>query len=348
MRLTELNRFLGTSLVYAGSDIEHIQISQVTGITQAGEGALTFLASPQYQSLAETSKATALITRDLVPKFPGPQLLHKDPHFAYAKAANLFHKVDHGASGVSPQASIDQSARLGQDVVIHAGVTIGPHAQIGDKTVLYPGVYVGANAEIGEHCVLYPQVVIYHGCIVGKRCTIHAGSVIGADGFGYAVSGGEICKIPQAGIVRIGDDVEIGALSSIDRATNGETLIRNSVKIDNHVQIGHNVEVGENCMFSAQSGIAGSTKVGAWVLMGGQGGIADHLTIADKVKVGASSAVINSLPEAGTYVGFPAVPQQEWGRNVVHVRRLKDYEQRLRELEKRLDRLAPQAKGDEA
>lgn len=345
MRLIDLNNSLGTTLVYAGDDLDQIQISEVTGITQAGPGALTFLASPQYEALAASSQASALIAREAVASFKGPQLLHKDPHFAYAKAAQLFHRIDHGSPGINPQAQIDSTAILGADVVIHHGVTIGARAQIGDRSVLYPGVYIGADAQVGDNCVLYPHVVVYQSCILGRRCVIHAGTVIGADGFGYAVSGGEICKIPQVGIVRIGDDVEIGALSSVDRATNGETLIHSSCKFDNHVQIGHNVEVGENTMISAQSGIAGSTKIGKWVLMGGQSAVADHLQIADRVRIAARSAAINHLPEAGTYVGFPAVAQAEWGRGVVGLKRLKDYEKRLRELEKRLAQLV---KGSDA
>ncbi len=345
MRLLDLNRSLGTTIVYAGTDLDHIQIAQVTGITQAGPGSLTFLASSQYQSLAAQSQAAALITRDVVPEFKGPQLLHKDPHFAYAKAAQLFHRIDHGTPGVSPQAFVEASARLGRDVTVHPGAYIGARAVLGDRVVVYPGVYIGADVTIGDDTVLYPHVVIYYACVIGRRCILHAGSVIGADGFGYAVSSGEICKIPQMGIVRLGDDVEVGALSSIDRATNGETLIKNSCKFDNHVQIGHNVEVGENCMFSAQSGVAGSTKVGQWVLMGGQSGIADHLTVTDRVRIAAKTAVVTPLTEGGTYVGFPAVPQKEWGRNLVYVKRLKDYEKRLRDLETRLASIQAKEEG---
>lgn len=337
MRLVEIAQYLGTPIVFDGSkDLESIEISEVKGLTQAKEGSLSFLGSPAFMQFLETTAASALITREHYPTFKGPQLIHKDPHFAHAKAAWLFYKPDHGPKGISPQAVVDPSAELGQDVTIHPFVTVGPRARIGDRVVLYPGVSIGADVEIGEDSVLRPHAVVYEGCIIGKRCLLHAAAVVGADGFGFAVSAGEICKIPQVGIVRIGDDVELGVACTIDRATHGETRIGSHCKFDNHVQIGHNVEIGSSCMFSAQVGIAGSTKVGQWVLMGGQSGIADHMHVADKVRIGAKTAVVTPLTEPGTYVGFPAVPQQEWGRQVAHLKRLRDYERRLRALEKKL------------
>lgn len=337
MRLAEIAAYLGTPIVYAGSDLESIEISQVAGIAQAEEGSLTFLGSNAYQSYVPQSRASALITREASPHFTRPQLLHKNPQFAYAKAALLFYKPDHGPQGISPSAFVDASAQVGRDVRIHPGASVGPRAIIGDRVVLYPGVYVGADARIGADSVLHANVVIYQSCVIGERCLIHAGTVIGTDGFGFAVSGGEICKIPQIGIVRIEDEVELGANCTIDRAANGETLIKRGCKLDNQVHIAHNVELGENTMFSAQTGVAGSSKVGSWVLMGGQAGIADHLTIADKVHIGAKTGVINDIKDPGVYIGFPAVPQQEWRRSIILMRRLREYDQRLKELERRLE-----------
>lgn len=336
MRLTDLAVLLGAP-IHAGSvDPASIQIDHVAGLAQAGPGALSFLGSHAYQELLKSTRATAVIVREVQEGFAGPQLLHPEPHFAYAKAANLFYRLDHGTAGVHNGAFVDPSAQLGRDVVIHPGVTVQARAEIGDRVVLYPGTFIGQDVTVGADTILYPGVIVYHGCVIGQRCMVHAHSVIGADGFGFAVSSQEICKIPQIGIARLEDDVELGALCTVDRAANGETVIRKGCKFDDHVHIAHNVEIGEHTMFSAQTGVAGSTRVGRWVLMGGQSGIADHLTIADGVKIGAKSGVVSKLTEAGTYLGFPAVPQQEWRRSVVSIKKLRDYEKRLRELEQRL------------
>jgi UDP-3-O-[3-hydroxymyristoyl] glucosamine N-acyltransferase len=347
MLLIDLARYLGVEIHYAGKDLETIEIHEAVGLLQARPGSLSFLSNPAYASRLSELIASALIIREATPHFAGPQLLHPDPHFAYAKAALLFYKPDHGPLGVSPHAHVDATAQIGVDVRIHPGVVIGPRAVVGDRVVLYPGVYLGAGVSVGNDCVLHPHVVVYADCLIGARCLIHAGTVIGADGFGFAVSRGEICKIPQLGRVRIEDDVEMGAnCTTVDRAANGETVIRRSVKFDNQVHIAHGVEIGENTMFSAQTGIAGSTKVGKWVLMGGQSGIADHLEVPDGTKVGGKSGLIHSPEAADTYVGFPAAKQSEWRRGLINIKRVSDYEKRLRALEKRLDALGEGAQPD--
>ncbi len=339
MRLTELARYLGAELHAPDINVDAIDIHEAVGLTQASEGSISFLANTAYLPYLSELKASALIIREATSHFRGPQLLHPDPHFAYAKAALLFYKPDHGPLGIHPNAFVDPSAKIGQEVRIHPGVVIGARAVIGDRVVLYPGVYIGADVQVGDDTILHPNVVAYADTLIGARCLIHAGTVLGADGFGFAVSRGEICKIPQLGRVRIEDDVEMGANCTIDRAANGETVIRRFVKFDNQVHIAHGVEIGENTMFSAQTGVAGSTKVGRWVLMGGQAGIADHLQVIDGTKVGAKSGLIHSPEQPDTFVGFPAAKQSEWRRGLISLRRVAEYEKRLRALERKLESL---------
>jgi UDP-3-O-[3-hydroxymyristoyl] glucosamine N-acyltransferase len=342
MRISEIAAYLKVNLV--NTDAADPEILNVAGIKTAKAGDLTFLGSTAFQQFVAKSEASALITRDQQPDFKGPQLLHKDPHFAYAKAALLFHKVDHGQRGVHPTAIIEEGVTLGKDVTIGAYTYVGRGSVIGDRVVLYPHVYIGLDVMIGADTVMHPQTVIYYGSRIGQRCLFHAGCVIGADGFGFAVSGGEIGKIPQIGIVRIEDDVECGASVTIDRAANGETLVKRGCKFDDKVHIGHNAEVGENCMFSAFSGIAGSTKVGDWVLMGGHSGVADHLHVVSGTRIGAKTGVIENIELKGTYVGFPAEPAGDWKRGVVYMRHMKDHFKKIRIMEERLAALEEQLK----
>ena len=342
MRITELAAYLKVPVVYTGQDLAEIEIKGVAGIANAQAGDLTFLGSNAFTQYIASTQATVLIAKEPQSAFKGPQLIHKDPHFAYAKSALLFCKVDHGPRGIHPTAIIEEGVTLGVDVTIGAYCFVGHGSVIGDRTVLYPHVYVGYDVEIGADTVIHPQTVIYFGSKIGQRCLFHAGCVIGADGFGFAVSGGEICKIPQIGIVRIEDDVECGASFTIDRAASGVTLVKKGCKFDDKVHIGHNVEVGENCMFSAFSGVAGSTKVGDWVLMGGHSGISDHLTIASGTRIGAKTGVIESIKAPGTFVGFPAEPASDWKRSVVHLRHVREHMRKIRDLERRLELLEGQ------
>lgn len=337
MRISEIAAYLKVEVKNAG--VGDPEIKGVAGIKNAQEGDLTFLGSAAFQQYVAESQATALITKDVQPHFKGPQLLHKDPHFAYAKIALLYNKVDHGPKGVHPTAIIEEGVTLGKDVTIGAYSYVAKGSVIGDGVVLYPHVYIGQDVVIGEDCVLHPQTVVYYGSRIGARCLFHAGCIIGADGFGFAVSGGEICKIPQIGIVRIEDDVECGASVTIDRAASGETLVKRGCKFDDKVHIGHNVEVGQNCMFSAFSGIAGSTKIGDWVLMGGHSGVADHLHVASGSRIGAKTGVIENIDKPGTYVGFPSEPAGDWKRGVVYMRHMKDHFKKIRIMEERLAEL---------
>lgn len=334
MRLSEMAARIGAELFSpAGVDPD---IKKVAPITTAGDGDVTFVANPDYYQYLGQTKASAVILKQKQTDLKVPQLIAKDPYVAFAKAANLFWVVKHSLKGVSDQAFISPTAKLGQNVTVYPFAVISDGAEIGDNVVLYSGVFIGENAKIGADCVLYANNVIGERCIIGARCLLHAGSVIGADGFGFAPAEGEIVKIPQVGIVRIEDDVELGACCTVDRAAMGETLVKRGTKLDSKVHIGHNAIIGEHCLFSAHTAIAGSAKVGQWVKAGGHSGIAGHLTVGDNVSIGAMSGVIKDAEPGETYMGFPAIPASEWRRRQVYFKKLADYEKRLKDLETRV------------
>lgn len=343
MRITEIIERYKLPVHAPGIDLDKVEIHSVAAIEKAGPGQIGFFTAVEFAPLLAKSPASALIVREPVDTFKGVQLIHKDPQFIFAKLAMEFHQVDHGPIGIHPTAFIDPSAKVGKDVRIHARVHVEAGAVISDGVILYPGVYIGKGCQVGKGTVLHANVVLYYGTLVGESCLIHAGSVLGADGFGFSVSSGEICKIPQTGIVRIGNHVEMGALCTVDRAANHETIIQDNCKFDDRVHIGHNCVVGANTMISAQVGVGGSTTLGQWNLIGGQAGIADHLKLADGIRLAARAAVLTNLPEAGTYAGHPAIPLQEWKRNLVYQKRLKDYDQTIKRLEKRLSELEAKA-----
>lgn len=331
-----IERFQLAAFHSPGVDLDKVEIKSVAAIDHAGEGDISFFTAMEYAPLLAKSKASAIIVREPVKYFNGIQLIHKDPKFIFAKLAVEFYRVDHGEIGIHPSAYVDPTARIGDGVTIHPRAHIESGVVIGDGVVIYPGVYVGKNCQIGENTVLHSNVVLYFGCIVGEDCLIHAGTIIGADGFGFTVSNGEICKIPQTGIVRIGNNVELGALCTIDRAAGHETVIEDNCKFDDRVHIGHNCVVGANTMISAQVGVAGTTTIGEWCLIGGQAGIADHLKLPAKTQLAARTAVITNLPSAGVYAGYPAVPLGEWKRGLVYVKRVKDLSEQIKALENRI------------
>jgi UDP-3-O-[3-hydroxymyristoyl] glucosamine N-acyltransferase len=225
-------------------------------------------------------------------------------------------------SGISTQASIASNAKLGNDVAVGAFTVIGDDVTIGDGTVIYSNVTIEPGATIGSNCIVYPQVSIYAGSKIGDRCIIHSGVVIGSDGYGFATHGGRHHKIPQIGIVRIENDVEIGAGTTIDRAALGETVIGEGTKIDNLVQIAHNVRVGKHCLLVSQVGIAGSTELGDYVVVAGQSGFAGHLKIGSGVQVAAKSAVLRDVPDNTKVMGSPAMPFREFARREATLKRL--------------------------
>jgi UDP-3-O-[3-hydroxymyristoyl] glucosamine N-acyltransferase len=322
-----------------------VSITSVAAIDEAGDGAITVLSNPRYRRYLRQCRASAVIVA------PGGAaegegaarinyLETTDPYRAFARILGLFCPPPQFSRTVSSAAFIDGSAVLAADVTVYPNVYIGARARIGGGSTLFPGVFIGDDAEIGADCLLHPNVVIREGCRVGDRVILHPGVVIGSDGFGYAGAGANRIKIPQIGIVEVGDDVEIGANTTIDRATLGKTIIGRGVKIDNLVQVGHNVTVGDNSLFAAQVGIAGSTRVGRDVTLAGQVGVAQHLEIGDGATVGPKSGVGRTIEPRKVVSGFiDAAPHQEWLKVAVLLPQLPGLWRAVKRLEKQLARL---------
>ena len=239
-------------------------------------------------------------------------------------------------------ASVAESATIGENVYIGPFVYIGEKASVGDNTIIEAGVSVNEGASVGSNCILYNNVTIYHGCKVGNRCILHAGCVIGADGFGFAPGANGYDKIPQIGIVILEDDVELGANTCVDRSTMGATIIKRGVKLDNLVQIGHNVVIDEHTVMSAQCGVAGSTKIGKWCMVGGQTGFNGHIQIGDGVKVGAHSAVPNNVKDGGAVFGYPAFEHGKFVRSSIVFKRLPEMDREVSALKNEIELLKQQ------
>ena len=275
-----------------------------------------------------------------MPEKPIKATLVKVPN-AYAALASLLEMVNSATprkSGLEEMSFVSPTATLGEEVYVGAFAYIADNVKIGSKSVIHPQVYVGDTVTIGEECILYPGVKIYSNCVIGDRCIIHSGAVIGADGFGYSKESEAYHKIPQIGNVVIEEDVEVGANTTIDRATMGATIIRRGTKLDNLIQVAHNVEIGENSVLAAQTGIAGSTKIGKQVMFGGQVGIAGHLKIADGVKLAAQTGVSKSITKAGT---SPSMDAMQYNKAYVFFRKLPELKTRIDELEKKSSNQQP-------
>ncbi len=339
IRLSELAARIGARLV--GDDAV---VSSIAPIESAGPGQVTFLANPKYARFARDSGASGIIARDTVEGARAAFLIAENPYYAFACAVEAFHPPGRPAPGVSQNASIHPTARLGRDVTVGPFAVVGEDASVGDRTVLLAGVVVGKGATVGDDCRLYPHVTLYDGVRVGSRVILHAGCVIGSDGFGFAPGPGGYRKIPQVGTVEIGDDVEIGANTTIDRAALGVTRIGPGTKLDNLVQVGHNVEIGRDTVIAAQAGISGSCRVGSRVMIGGQAGLAGHLEIEDGIMLGAKCGVPGTLraSEARVWSGIPAMPHPTWLRMSTLLPKLPDLARRLKRLEDE-----SKTKGDE-
>jgi UDP-3-O-[3-hydroxymyristoyl] glucosamine N-acyltransferase len=297
-------------------------IAAVAPLAQAKGDQLSFLSNRKYVAdLAATEAGAILVPRNL--EGDDPRWIRVDnPYFAFARVMTRWFSARPMPKGISPKAVVPPGAKLGQNVVVGHFAIIGDEVVIGDNVTIFQGVSIEAGSIVGDDCIIYPNVVIYDGTRIGNRCIIHSGVVIGSDGYGFATHEGKHHKIPQIGIVRIEDDVEIGAGTTIDRAALGETVIGEGTKIDNLVQIGHNVKVGKHCLLVSQVGIAGSTELGDYVAVAGQSGFSGHLKIGNRVQVAAKSAVLDDVPDDTKVMGSPAVPFTEFARRHAAVKKL--------------------------
>lgn len=317
------------------------KVSTFAKIEEAGEGALTFLANPKYSHhIYSTGASAVLVRRDFEAERPVTATLIRvdDP---YATLAQLMKMVDEltnpRRSGVEHPAFIADGVDVPADSYIGAFAYVGRGAKLGKGVQIYPQAYVGDGVTVGDDTIIYAGAKIYRGCKIGKRCVIHSGAVIGADGFGFApMPDGSYFKIPQMGRVEIADDVEIGANTTVDRATMGATRIDHGTKLDNLIQIAHNVEVGHDTVMAAQAGVAGSTKVGSNCMVGGQVGIAGHIRIGDRVGIGAQSGLHTNTPDGAVLMGSPAMEAKKYMRQSAYFSRLSDMAARLATVEKEL------------
>lgn len=316
-------------------------------IEEGVEGAISFLSNPKYTHYIYDTKSSVVIVNEDV-ELEGtvaPTLIRvKNAYESIAQLLQIYEASKPKKTGVSPQAYISPTAKLGKDCYVGPFACIGEGTVIGDGCQIYPHAVIGDNVKMGNGCILYPNTTVYQGCKIGNNVTLHAGSVIGADGFGFAPNADGYDKIPQIGIVTIEDNVEIGANTCVDRSTMGSTVIRKGVKLDNLVQVAHNVEIGENTVMSAQVGIAGSTKVGSWCMFGGQVGIAGHITIGDKTFLGAQSGVPGSLKGGEELIGTPPMNPRNYFKSQAIFRRLPDMYKELEALKKTIEELKSEEK----
>ena len=316
-------------------------VATVATLEEAGEGQLSFLSNPKYESQLVTTCASAVLVKpDVIPTRKLNLLRTPDPYAAVTAAIVKLHGYrEHPQWGFSDRASVADSATIGKNANIAAGVHIDADVHVGDNATIYPGVYIARGTRIGHDVTLFPNVVIYEQCILGDRVTIHAGSIIGEDGLGYAPVNEKWVKIPQIGNVVIGNDVEIGANCTIDRATLGSTTIGSGTKFSNLIAIGHGTKINEDCLFVAQVGLAGSVNVGRHVTIAGQAGVVGHITIGDNATVGAKAGVSNSVEAGMTVLGQPAVPINDCKRQVAVVMQLPKLKNEIKRIRRDLDRL---------
>jgi UDP-3-O-[3-hydroxymyristoyl] glucosamine N-acyltransferase len=333
--LYEIADLVGGKVVGDGG----VSIIGIKSLAEASQGDISFFADRRYRDDLEKTKASALLVSTVIDSFKGSQIVVPNPALAYARVAGLFVPSPPRLSGVSEHAVIQKNSRIGRSVSIHPMVYVSEETVIGDDVTLYPGVFVGDRVKIGCKTVIYPNVSIMNDCIVGDEVVIHAGTVVGSDGFGYVRDGAKSVKIPQIGYVQIDDQVEIGANNTIDRAALGKTWIKRGVKTDNQVHIAHNVVIGEDTIVLAQVGISGSVDIGREVIIAGQAGIIDHAKIGDRATIGSSAGVVKHISAGDIVSGYPAMPHPLWLRTRKLLRRLPELNDRIRELEKKLESL---------
>jgi len=317
-----------------------VPIERAAPLHRAGPRDIAFVAGARYTDALKTTRAGAVILAPHAAEaYAGNALVTDNPHLCFARVAQHLHPPPAPPPGVDATARVAAGARVAPSAHVGPFAVVEEGAEIGERAVIGPGCYVGRHTHVGEESHLVAHVVLAHGCRLGRRCRVHAGAVIGADGFGYTRDGARWEKVPQLGAVVVGDDVEIGANTTIDRGALDDTVIGDGVKLDNQVHIAHNVRIGEHTAVAAQVGIAGSTTIGRRCTLGGQAGIIEHLTIADDVHITACSLVTGSIAQAGTYsASVKAQPAEVWRRNAARLHRLDELARRLQALESALEK----------
>lgn len=316
-----------------------VRITQVATLENAQPDQISFLTNSKYRAQLATTRAGAVILAEAdADATELPRIVTDNPYAYFAKASAMLNPLPEAKPGVHPSAVVGAGAKVDATASIAATAVIGEGASIGAFSVIGEGCCIGANVVIGSRARLYPRVVIYHGCVIGDNVIAHSGAVIGADGFGIAMDEGRWIKIPQIGRVVIGNDVEIGANTTIDRGALDDTVIEDGVKLDNQIQVAHNVRIGAHTAIAGCVGIAGSTTIGRYCRIGGSAGILGHLQIADHVEVAAFTLIGKSIREAGSYAAiFPFSKTDDWRKNTVHLRHLDDLAKRIKTLEHELD-----------
>ena len=315
------------------------EVSTLSKIEEAQSGSITFLANPKYTPHIYSTKASiTIVNNSFEPDGDLQTVLIRveDAYAAFTKLLDFYQVSQLPSPEVSPAATIDPQAELGKQCYIGAQTIIQAGSFIGDQSTIHPQVYIGKNVQIGKHTIIYPGVQILDGTEIGDRCIIHSGTVIGSDGFGFAPQkDGSYQKIPQLGTVWIGNDVEIGANCTIDRATLGETKVGHGVKLDNQIQVAHNAEIGDHTVIAAQSGVAGSAKVGKYCVIGGQVGVVGHIEVGDHVQIQGQSGVSSNIPSNMAIQGTPAFSYKDYSRSYIYFKKLPDIIKKIESLEKK-------------
>ena len=316
---------------------ENCVIDGLATLKLGAPGKLCFLSNPAYiGQLADCRASAVILEQKFVASCPVNKLVSASPYVSFAKASQLFDSAPDVIPGVHPSASIHESVQLSENCSIGANAVVAAGVRLGKESIIGAGCVVGENCTLGEHCRLYANATLYHGVRLGNRVLIHAGAVVGADGFGFAFDGTKSVKINQLGAVEIGDDVEIGAGTTIDRGALDDTIIEQGVKIDNQVQIGHNCVIGAHTVICGCSAIAGSTTVGSYCVLGGGSGVVGHIQIADRVRIAARTLVSQSISESGDYAsGTGFMKSALWRRNAVRFSKLDEMAKRISRLEKK-------------
>jgi len=332
--LAQLAKLLGAQMV----GDESLTIQRLATFDSAVEGDITFVSDKKLLSQLSACQASAIVLPSAVMEgYQGNALFMDNPYVGYAMLASIFDTTPNLSANIATSASIDSTAKIGNNVAIAENVVIGAGAEVGDNCQIYANVVIGTHVKIKQQTKIYPNVTVYHDCQIGQRCIIHANTVIGSDGFGNAPYQGKWVKIPQIGTVILGDDIEIGSSTTIDRGALSHTIIHDGVKIDNQCQIAHNVVIGEHTAVAGGSNIAGSTKIGKNCIIGGSVAMNGHLTITDNVVITGDSMVMRNIAEPGLYSsGVPAIANKQWRKNTAYTLKIGDLFQRVKQLEKQL------------